>query len=181
MFALDFPIFFQNLISWVFKSGIKIVLILLAAYLINKVFFNFFKRVIEKGVKDRISEFKKKKKIQTLMSVLGGTMKFTIWVVALLLILPEFKINIAPILASLGIAGLAIGMAAKDIISDFIAGIFILLEEQYSVGDRLKVSGIEGEVKEITLRRTIIQDENGFLHSIPNSQIKTVAKKEKGK
>jgi len=77
------------------------------------------------------------------------------------------------------LVGLAMGMAAKDILADFIAGLFILLEGQYYVGDKIKISGLEGEVKEITLRRTIIRDEAGIIHSFPNSQIKLFSKKEK--
>ncbi|MDP1538616.1 MAG: mechanosensitive ion channel, partial [bacterium] len=92
---------------------------------------------------------------------------------------PELGVNIAPILAGLGLMGLAVGMAARDIISDFISGLFILLEGQYYVDDKVKISGIEGVVKEITLRRTIIRDDTGVLHSFPNSQIKLVSKKEK--
>jgi len=93
------------------------------------------------------------------------------------MILSELGINITPILASLGIVGLAVGMAAKDIIADFISGIFILLEGQYYIGDEVKIGDIEGKVKEITLRRTILKDKDNMLHFIPNSQIKIVARK----
>ncbi len=93
------------------------------------------------------------------------------------MILPEFGINTAPILASLGVAGLAIGMAAKDIVSDFIAGLFIIMENQYRLGDKVKVAGLEGKVKEITLRRTILESEDGSTHSIPNSKVAVVSKK----
>ena len=93
------------------------------------------------------------------------------------MILSELGINITPILASLGIVGLAVGMAAKDIIADFISGVFILLEGQYYIGDEVKIGDIEGKVKEITLRRTILKDKDNMLHFIPNSQIKIVARK----
>ena len=116
------------------------------------------------------------KRAKTLISIFGGSLKFIIWIVAFLMILPEFGINIAPILAGIGLLGLAVGMAARDIISDFISGLFILLEDQYCIGDKVKVSGIEGIVQEITLRRTILRNGEGVFYSIPNSQIKIVAK-----
>jgi small conductance mechanosensitive channel len=77
----------------------------------------------------------------------------------------------------LGLVGFAISMAAKDILSDFISGIFVLLEDQYHVGDKIRVGNLEGEVVEFNLRRTVLKDESGILHLIPNSQIKIVSKK----
>ena len=149
----------QNIISWFLIHGIKIVLILIFAFSINLFFRNFIKKGINKKIKNKING-ERKKRAETLVSVFGGTLSFIIWIIAILMILPEFGLEIAPILAGLGLLGLAIGMAARDIISDFISGLFILLEGQYYVGDKIKISGIEGEVKEITLRRTIIKDES---------------------
>ncbi len=173
---MDILNFLKSLLPWFLSSGIKIVLILIAAFLINLFLKVFLKKAIKKQIDDKIGKTKSKR-TQTVISIFGGTLKFIIWIIALLMILPEFGINIAPILAGLGLLGFAVGMAAKDIISDFISGLFILLEGQYHIGDKVKVSGIEGEIKEITLRRTIIKDEAGLFHSIPNSQIKIVAKK----
>lgn len=166
----------QSLIPWLLSHGIKIVLILVAAYLINRFLKIFVEKAIKKIIGDKTQEAERKR-AKTLIGVFGGTLKFIIWIVAFLMILPEFGINIAPILAGLGLVGLAVGMAARDIISDFISGLFILLEGQYCVGDKVKISGIEGVVQEITLRRTILKDGEGVFHSIPNSQIKVVAKK----
>jgi len=170
--------FFQVIISWLLTHGIKVALILIAAFLFNHFLRIFIKEGINKKIKDKING-EKGKRAETLISVFGGTLSFVIWIIAILMILPELEVNIAPILAGLGLIGLAVGMAAKDIISDFISGLFILLEGQYYVGDKVKISGIEGEIKEITLRRTIIKDESGLSHAIPNSQIKLVSKKEK--
>ncbi len=169
--------FLENLISWFLSSGVKIIAILIATGLISRFLKNFIEKAINKQIRNRI-DGEKKKRAETLISIFGGTFKFVIWVIALLMILPEFGVNIAPILAGLGLLGLAVGMAARDIISDFISGLFILLEGQYHIGDKIKIAGVEGQVKEITLRRTMIKDEVGLLHSIPNAQIKAVAKKE---
>lgn len=167
----------QNLISWFLSHGIKIVLILVTTVLITRFLKTFIKKTVEKQIRDKISEDEEKKRIETLIGVFEGTFKFIVWIAAVLMILPELGVNTSPILASIGVAGLAIGMAAKNIVSDFISGLFIIMENQYRIGDKIKVAGVEGEVKEITLRRTMIKDKEGGLHSIPNSKIIIVSKK----
>jgi small conductance mechanosensitive channel len=175
---MDIQSLSQSLISWFLAHGIKIIAILVVTSLINRFLKLFIKKAIQKQIRDNIPEEEERKRIETLVSVFEGTFKFIIWIVALLMILPEFGVNTAPILASLGVAGLAIGMAAKGIVTDFIAGIFIILENQYHLGDEVKIAGLEGKVKEITLRRTIIEDKEGTNHSIPNGKVITVSKKQ---
>jgi len=159
----------------IFK-GIRILLIFVFAFLLNRFLFKIFKKYLEHKIKNGL-DGEKRKRIQTLTSTIGGTLRLIIWLLAFLTALSEVGINIGPILASLGLVGFAISMAAKDILTDFICGIFVLLEDQYHVGDKIKVGNLEGEVIEFNLRRTIIKDENGVLHLIPNSQIKIVSKK----
>ncbi len=174
---MNLQYFIQNSISWLLDHGIKIVIILIFAFFINWFVQLFIRKAIEKIAKEKVKKGLNKRE-RTLISLFRGTSKFIIGVSAILMILPEFGINIGMLLAGAGLVGLAIGMASKEIISDFIAGIFILLEDQYQVGDRVKICGIEGQVKEITLRKTIIKDDKGMLHIIPNGQIKIVAKKQ---
>ncbi|MCP6719053.1 MAG: mechanosensitive ion channel family protein [Patescibacteria group bacterium] len=166
----------QNITSWFLAHGIKITLILITAFLINKFLKTFIRKAVKKQIADKMSE-EGKKRVETLISVFEGTFRFIIWIVALLMILPELGVSTAPILASIGIAGLAVGMATKDIVSDFISGLFIIMENQYDIGDKVKIAGLEGRVEEITLRRTIIKDEEGTVHSIPNSKVTLVSKK----
>ena len=123
--------FFQNITPWLLSNGIKIVLILIAAFLINRFSRIFLEKAITKQIKDKIDE-EKRKQAETLISIFGGTIKFIVWITALLMILPEFGVNIVPILTGLGLLGLAIGMAAKDVISDFISGLFIFFRKSIS-------------------------------------------------
>ncbi len=168
---------FEKLLEWFLAHGIKILGILIAASLVDWFLKIFITKFIQNLVKEKVSEERKKKKVATLISTFYGAINFIIWSIALLMILPELGINITPILASLGIVGLAVGMAAKDIIADFISGIFILLEGQYYIGDEVNISNIEGQVQEITLRKTILKDKDNMIHIIPNSQIKIVSRK----
>lgn len=173
---MNFQNFFQSLLPWFLSHGVKIVLILVVAFLVDQ----FLKVIIGRAVK-KISgnkiEKAGKKRAETLISVFGGTSKFIIWIIALLMVLPEFGINIGALLAGVSLIGLAVGMASREIISDFISGFFIVLEDQYYVGDKVKIAGVEGIVREITLRKTVLEDEAGLLHLIPNGQIKIIAKR----
>jgi len=89
--------------------------------------------------------------------------------------LQVFNINIAPVLASAGIAGLAIGFGAQTLVKDVINGFFILAENQFEVGDSTRAAGVQGTVEEITMRRTILRDVDGTIHVIPNSKIEIVS------
>ncbi|MBD3208491.1 MAG: mechanosensitive ion channel, partial [Candidatus Nealsonbacteria bacterium] len=144
---------------------------------INRVLHSVVDQIVRREIRDSIPEEEERNRIETLVGVFEGTFRFVLWVVALLMVLPEMGVETAPILASLGVAGLAVGMAAREIIADFVTGIFIILENQYHLGDFVKVAGVEGTVKEITLRRTIVEDQDGQMHSIPNSKISIVTKK----
>jgi len=174
---MDIQIIIQNIVSWFLAHGIKIILILVVTVLINRFLKSFIKRVIKRQIRNNISKEEERKRINTLISVFEGTLKFIVWVAAVIIILPELGLNIAPVLTGVGIVGLAVGMASRDIVSDFISGLFIILENQYHIGDIIKIAGLEGEVKEITLRRTIIKDKEDTFHSIPNSKITIVSKK----
>lgn len=174
---MDFQTIFQKLIPWFLSRGTRVALILIVAYFINRFLRVFVEKAINRLIRGKIDGEDQRKRAQTLVSIFSGTLKFIISILALLMILPEFGINIAPILAGIGLMGLAVGMAAQNVISDFIAGIFILLEDQYRIGDRIKVLELEGVVKELSLRRTVLRDNQGNVHSIPNSQIKTVTTK----
>ena len=168
--------FLQDLIPWFLSHGVKIVFILIVAFLVNQFLKIFVKKAVRKMIGDDMEE-SKRKRTETLISIFGGTLSFAVSIIALLMIFSEFGVNIGPLLAGAGLIGLAVGMASKEIVSDFLSGLFIILEDQYRVGDEIKIAGVEGKVLEITLRRTIIKDEGGLVHSIANGQIKTVAKR----
>ncbi|HEY5476867.1 MAG TPA: mechanosensitive ion channel domain-containing protein, partial [Tepidiformaceae bacterium] len=101
---------------------------------------------------------------------------FTIFLVILgsALILDNIGLNVSALVAGIGVVGIAVGLGAQTLIKDVINGTFILIEDQYSVGDVVAVAGVSGEVVAINPRRTVVRDMNGSLHSIPNGAI-TVA------
>src|SRR5580658_6645758 len=113
--------------------------------------------------------------IRTLSGVIRATGLAIIGAIAGMQILDAFGVNLAPLLASAGIAGVAIGLAAQTIVKDMFNGILILVEGQFNVGDTVRLAGLSGTVESMTLRKTTVRDGDGTLYVIPNSQITTVA------
>ena len=112
------------------------------------------------------------KRTRTLDGVLRATVNFTIITIAFLIILTELEINVAPLLAGAGVVGLAIGFGAQSLIRDMLSGIFIMLEDQYRVGDVVRIGGVAGLVEDINLRRTTLRDLDFIVHVIPNGEVR---------
>lgn len=113
--------------------------------------------------------------VKTLSGVIRATGLAIIALIATLQTLAAMGFNLAPLLASAGVAGIAIGLAAQNIVRDMFNGFLILVEGQFSVGDTVRLAGVSGIVESLTLRKTIVRDADGTLYVIPNSQITTVA------
>jgi len=118
--------------------------------------------------------------VRTLAGVVRNTGFAIIAAIAGMQFLAAIGVNLAPLLASAGVAGVAIGLAAQNIVKDVLNGILILLEDQFNVGDTVKLAGLTGVVEAMTLRKTLVRDGDGTLYVIPNSQITTVANQSVG-
>ncbi len=163
----------SSIFSFIFTSGLRILLIVFAFYAGNSVLRRFIKKVIGRLV---IKGASKKERRETLVRVFSGTARFVLLIVAFLMILSEIGMDIMPLLAGAGLLGLAVSMGSREIVADFLSGFFIILESQFYVGDKIKIGAVEGEVTDMTLRRTTIKDKDGATHAIPNGQIKAVTK-----
>jgi small-conductance mechanosensitive channel len=114
--------------------------------------------------------------VRTLASVLRATgIAIVTFLAALQILRDVFDFNLAPLLTGAGVAGVAIGLAAQTIVKDVLNGMLILIEDQYNVGDVVRIAGLAGKVESMSLRKTTLRDDNGTLYVIPNSQITTVA------
>ena len=113
--------------------------------------------------------------VKTLAGIIRATGLAIIGGIAGLQILDALGFNLAPLLASAGVAGVAIGLAAQNIVKDVLNGVLILIEDQFDVGDTVRLAGLAGTVEAMTLRKTTVRDADGTLYVIPNSQITTVA------
>jgi len=108
----------------------------------------------------------------TIISILRTAMRALIWLIAGLMLLSEFGVNIGPLLAGAGVLGVALGFGAQTMVKDYLAGIFIIAENQYRVGDVLQINQtVAGIVEHVSLRSTVIRDLNGMVHYVPNGFI----------
>jgi small conductance mechanosensitive channel len=129
------------------------------------------------------NEADRKKRLATLEGLIDAVLKIGTIAVAILMIISELGINTAPILASAGVVGIALGIGAQSLIRDFMSGFFIIAENQYRVGDVVEISTLVGNVKvtgtvqAITVRTTIVRDQDGLLHHIPNGSIVVASNK----
>ncbi len=165
----DLPI-----IGKLIKTAIIIGLMYLAITIFNKIIDNSLKR--RKKFKIGMNE----KKANTLATMLKNINKYVFYFLGVLAILDLFGIQTSSLIATAGIGGLAIGFGAQSLVKDVITGFFILLEDQFNVGDYIKIGEYEGIVEEMGVRVTKIRDFSGELHIIPNSSIVVVTNKTTG-
>lgn len=124
----------------------------------------------------RISKKQILSKTKTLRLLLKSVSSGIIYFIAFLTILSQFGINIVPVLTGAGILGLGFSLGAQTLFKDVIAGFFIIVEDQFNVGDKVKIGAFKGEVEKISLRTTVLRDEKGNLIFIPNSEILSVVR-----
>ena len=169
MIDLNFTSNFTPFIAGAIRAGIIAVIALIIMLSIRKIVPKVISARIPKIREESPDELASRSK--TLSAVIVQFTSIMIWVIAGIMILSVVGVNIAPIIAAVGVAGLAIGLAAQNIIRDYLHGFFIIMEDWYRIGEVATVAGIGGLVENISLRRTILRDLNGTLHIIPNSKI----------
>ena len=162
------------LVEWVRDRAPKLVVILVLAFIFVRLLGVITNKVVE--LAERTSRGTvRAQQVRTVAGVIHSAGVFIIVFFAFMQVMDAFNFNIAPLLASAGIAGLAIGFGAQTLVKDVINGFFILAENQFEVGDTIKAAGVSGSVEEITMRRTILRDADGTLHIVPNGQIQIVS------
>lgn len=138
------------------------------------------KKFVRRGMARLESNHKKggarSQRLLTLQTVVENITSIGVWTVAGLIILSAWNVDITPILTGAGILGLAVGLGSQTLVRDLVSGLFVLVENQYNVGDRVEVAGVVGTVRRINLRTTILKGEDDSMHIIPNSQITKVTK-----
>ena len=164
----------DEMMTRITTSGLRILLILVLT-LVALFLFRLLVRAIMGRVKmlDDEEGSLLDRRTDTIGRVIKTAGVAVIMATALGMTLEEMGIQVAPLLASVGVAGLALGLGAQTLVKDIIAGLFILTENQYAIGDVIKVNGLAGSVEEMTLRVTYLRDLEGVLHSVPNGEIRT--------
>src|SRR5258708_393419 len=152
----------------------KIALVLIGAYVLTKVLRAIARKTADLHIR-KLPPGVRGQQVRTVTSVLTSVGVFFIFFVAALEVLGLLGLNLGPMLASAGIAGLAIGFGAQTLVHDFINGFFILLENQYDLGDVVRIAGVKGAVERMSLRNTVLRDDDGTIHIVPNSSIQIVS------
>lgn len=153
---------------------IVIAVILIIAYVLQKISARLVKDAIRKTSRPELYNSKRDEKLreETIIRIVNASIKVIIWTFAVLLVLAQLNINLGPLIAGAGIAGVALGFGAQSLVKDMINGMFILLENQYRVGDVVEFNKeVSGTVEKFTLRSTTLRDLDGMVHTVPNGEI----------
>ena len=151
-----------------------LVIVIVIAIVLSRL-IAFITRRVMRAAEARDNRPGRHSQMKTFASVLKTTLNGILWGLTALQVLEILGINLGPLLAGAGIAGVAIGLAAQTIVKDVLNGMLVIIEDQYNVGDVVRLTGMTGTVEVMTLRRTEIRDGDGTLYVVPNSQITTVA------
>jgi len=153
----------------------KILAVLFIAFLLTRLLKIVTHHLTELGSRQGMPSPVRSQQFRTLSSAAYSIGILAITSIAGMQILALLGVNMGPLLASAGVAGLAIGFGAQTLVKDFINGFFILAENQYDIGDTVKIAGVQGVVENMTLRRTVLRDADGTVHTVPSSEIKVVS------
>jgi small-conductance mechanosensitive channel len=174
----------QAVIDWFSGAPLRVISVLLIAIISQSLGHRTINRAVAKlasadikpgpGVVARQAE-----RARTIGTVLTSTLNAFIWVIAFGMILGEFGFDLGPVIASAGIIGVAIGLGAQSLVKDVLSGIFMLVEDQYGVGDHVKVGEVEGVVEKVGLRITTVRDSVGVLWFLRNGEILVIGNKSK--
>jgi len=167
----------EQIVPWMISHGVRIIVIVIVATLLNKILARIIIRAIRASVKsdENTSPEAEMKREDTLIRISTRAISMLIVIVALIMILGETGIEIGPLIAGAGIVGLAIGFGGQYLIRDIFTGLFLMLENQYRIGDVVSIEGISGAVQDISLRKTTLRDLDGTVHHIPHGSITKVS------
>jgi small-conductance mechanosensitive channel len=167
----------REFLDWMAGTPLRVLTILVAAALIQSFGSRAITRAMNKlasvdlvpGPRNIVA--RQKERASTIGGVLSATLKSATWIIATAMALGEFGFDLGPLIASAGIVGVALGLGAQTLVRDILSGIFMLIEDQYGVGDTVDVLDIEGVVEKVGLRVTTVRDGQGTLWYLRNGEI----------
>lgn len=168
--------YFANFLHWIDQNISVVVFVLvalLAASLVSRVMSRVAAKLLHRAMRDDMFPTKtdRERRLHTLNSIAEAIISFFVWALVILMVLNRLGVNTAPLLASAGILGVALGFGAQSLVRDFVTGIFIIAENQYRVGDYVEIQNVKGTVQSISMRTTVIQDDDGSVFHVPNGSI----------
>lgn len=168
------------LLKWFRETGLAILLIVIGTFFLIRIVSYLSDKIFKVVKEQRRGDKEFSKRSDTLNSIFRNLWTITICSIAVIIILSELGLDIGPILATAGVLGLAIGFGAQSLVKDLISGFFILIEDQYRVGDVIQIGDKAGVVEKMTLKMTILRDLAGNVHFISNGDVGVVTNMTKG-
>jgi moderate conductance mechanosensitive channel len=169
----------DQLLAWFRDPVLPIILIVVIALVVIRLARLFVHGVVKalldrettEGTAQELSAVELQKRMDTLDGLGSNVIRFFIVVIALLMILRAFGLDVGPAIAGLGVVGVAVGFGAQHLVRDYLNGALILIENQFSKGDVIRAAGVSGTVEDFSLRRTTLRDLDGAVHTVPNGEI----------
>ena len=179
---LTFGVPLEELTAWLFAQGLRVVLIGLLGYFtvrVAELSIKHFEDIVRARAGDNADKIELVERVHTISGLVTNAVNIIVWSAASLMMLQELGVNITPLLTGAGIAGLAVGFGAQNLVRDVISGFFFILEDQVHVGDVVEVNGTSGLVEAVKLRTLVLRDLSGTVHVVPNGEITTLSNKTK--
>ena len=173
--AISMNTLFTRWTDWTVASGSRLAGILLVSFLLVRLVRSLSRRIVKEATTPSRAAQMREQQMRTLAGILASVGSTVIIVVAVLTALPEFGVNVTPIEAVAGLATFALGFGAQNLVRDWIGGFLIVIEDQFVIGDLVRIGDTLGRVESITLRRTVIRDLQGALVHISNGEIRQAA------
>ena len=166
----------RGLGRWTLTHGVNLVIILAGAAIVIRAANLFIENLQQRlSHSHTTADLEWQRRASTLGGILTSLVTVTVWFVAMLMVLRELSVDVLPILTGAGIAGLAIGFGAQNLVRDVISGFFLILEDQVRVGDIARINGVSGVVEQINLRTIVLRDGEGAVQVFPNGTVTTLA------
>lgn len=174
--------FNETLLPWLTSNGLQILLVLVVAFVVLRVSKAAITTVIRRAVSDHdaLDPTSERKREDTLIGIFQFLVRIIVYIVVAMMVLSEFGIDVGPLIAGAGIVGVALGFGSQYLVRDLISGFFMILENQFRIGDVISVNGVSGKIENVSLRITTIRNMEGTVHYIPNGEIKVLSNMTKG-
>ncbi|MFH1576716.1 MAG: mechanosensitive ion channel domain-containing protein [Candidatus Margulisiibacteriota bacterium] len=155
----------EKMVAYTMKA-LAIIVSLAVIY----IFYRIIIVAMDRALRDRLSE----NRLKIIASLVRSVLRYAVFFIMFITAMQQLGVNITALIASAGILGLAVSFGSQNLVRDLISGFFIILEKQYTIGDKVQIMGIKGEVSDMSLRLTVLTAEDGSQYSIPNGNITTV-------
>ncbi len=169
----------STILEFLRVTGLRILVIVVVAYvalrvsrvLVHGILKALMDREASEGTAQELSAVELKKRMDTLDALGGAVLRAFIVVIAGIMVLGAIGLDVGPVVAGLGVVGIAVGFGTQSLVKDYLNGALILIENQFSKGDVVSIGGVSGTVEDFSLRRTTLRDLDGVVHTVPNSEI----------